>query len=326
MKKKTAKTTKTKSSKTKSSKKSMKKVVNTSTKSKTNKKPQTTSKSKQKTKTAATPHSSSKKKSPGAFGVSLNSLFLLRKNPQSFLFIIGIVFLLLSLLSIFIAVGMLAKPIGELTQYEDFLLNDLKPSFQETGDVSEEQGLVLAEIGEDLNNTLFLVGLAIFVFIILYSLFRTLREAAIWKKIFKIKIIRKNIIKLFLVHVFVYVLFTVLLFLFTQLTKMPLLVLLVAYGLILLMEPTLYYFTGKLFFKKLPGKSKHIFEALLLAGFFTRLLRIAVFLVISPLIILCLLLGSAFSVLVLSIIGFILYILREMYMLTLTKELYTKEV
>ena len=125
----------TRTTKTKSSKKSMKKVVKTLTNKKS------------KPKTTTTNYSSSKKKSPNVFGVSLKSLFSLRKKPQSYLFVIGIVFLILSLLSIFIAVSILAKPIAELTQYEDFLLDDLKPSFQETGDVSEEQGLVLAEIG-----------------------------------------------------------------------------------------------------------------------------------------------------------------------------------
>lgn len=268
----------------------------------------------------------SQSKSPSTFHTSFTSISTIYKKPKSFLFAVGIIFLLACFLVFILSIGIVAKPVSKLSDYEDFLINEVKPSVQASDTLTDEQGARLLEFGGKLQHTLGLAVIATLLFLVIFSLLRTFREAYIWKKLFHLSISKRSLLKLFLLTLFVTVFMTTISFLILKTNHVPLFVVLEWFLFLILTEPLLYYFSGSLFLGKKVSQSGKVYGLLLLTGLGTRLLCLGVLLILIPVLAVLFFVGSVFGFLLFLVVLFILYVLREYYLLQVTHDLFIKEV
>ena len=114
-----------------------------------------------------------------------------RDNFKSFypiMFSYAFLFLLLFSMIAFFSFSQL----DDLDKYEDFLINDLKPTFQATGEVDSAQlelfGLFVAE----LQGALISMGLILFIGLLFYAALKSTKDLILWNQIHKKKLFSKK--------------------------------------------------------------------------------------------------------------------------------------
>lgn len=115
----------------------------------------------------------------------------IKNNYKSFYpMMFSYLFLFLILFSAITFVSL--SQLGSLGKYEHFLINDLKPTFQSTGEVSNSQMQQFGSFIGELNGSLISISLILFIGLIIYSLLKSTKDLILWNQIHGKKLFSKK--------------------------------------------------------------------------------------------------------------------------------------
>lgn len=256
---------------------------------------------------------------------SLIELQRLFSKRHSWIFAIMLLFLIVILISSSLSLLIISEPLGNIVAHEDFLLNDLKPSVQQGKELTAQQELQLENVGVHLTTLVRLAFVAMFVFIILYSFFRSLRSVLLWKAVFAKTITLKKFLGFFAFTILIISIFFALTNLYLLTGTNPLGALVLVVVLSVLAESFLYFLEGKYFLNKNQKSIKELLTSLLLATFLTTFLWIGLFFLSVAVAAFFAFIHIALAAIMLFFLLLLLYTLRTHFLLTFTKQLFEQK-